>query len=801
MNASARTRSALGLPSEHDGRADTHAKERDYDSDVPVASEDEGTVQETRGALGEGERTAGQAYRDELSTMVNEDVERSPLEDGEVQEGATPPSNQQQFRSRNTSWAMRERDTYANEQNTPSIHLSTNSQRKRHWGGSQGSEEQARSIRRPRHGEPSFEQPSLRLPPIAELLANPWGGPIVFGGENQCNSRPLACSTPQNPSSCDALENRTAHPRYDTDSQANVSGKPPTPFSKANTTFEPARTPHGPERAHGHDKVLRTAEWAAQTDDEENALLRSPMATRMGRSGGATNGLREVFAEPPPRALATGRRDGETKWHGGYTPQHWDHSIPGSDGRHRVPAVEDWGTHDTPSTNNMTFAPIPHTKAWQYQHEQRCNQAKRTRSTNGDDAASYCQAARRTRPISVRDGSISEHDTTSAASRRASVRALPRMVEGDADVEQRTHNVDATWHDEELEDAPMHDMEDWRDYEMLPTAVAMAPQHEGVPTLAENPRDRRWVVHFDDPERLVSGQSAGWQQTLWSDPTAVIFTAYNYRLTSNGVVNRHIEGAAAASPHPDPTRSLSARELPFTWGIWGLTSRGAAMMTAIRVASLNGGSEMLEWITRMARSCRSLRMISSEDRTAYILSTLEVRIADLDKGDFVANVFMEPPTDDMAEFRTWVTALRRCEFNNFLNGTGVTRAIYYCGGCRGVNHDTMKCPFPDMEGWQGTRQGALSHTAEILDTRRDAPPGSRGGASRGGSMRGGRPYGGREWETGGSQHGRDGRDNPGHGEGWRTRTPVGRSQRSGGHQQPQQRRRYQVFDQDERRGR
>ncbi|KAI0689461.1 hypothetical protein C8T65DRAFT_746176 [Cerioporus squamosus] len=578
------------------------------------------------------------------------------------------------------------------------------------------------------------------------------------------------------------------------------------------------------------------------------------MATRTGRSGGATNGLREVFADPPPRALATGRRDGETKWRGGYAPRHWDHSIPGSDGRHRVPAVEDWGTHDTPSTNNMTFAPIPHTKAWQYQHEQRRNQAKRTRSTNGDDAASYCQAARRTRPISVRDGSISEHDTTSAASRRASVRAFPRTAEGDADVEQRTHNVDATWRDEELEDAPMHDMEDWRDYEMLPTAVAMAPQHEGVPTLAENPRDRRWVVHFDDPERLVSGQSAGWQQTLWSDPTAVIFTAYNYRFTSNGVVNRHVEGAAATlvtyvtgetafhivPPHPDPTRRLSARELPFTWGIRGLTSRGAAMMTAIRVASSNGvsiityprrlgnpkwvcgivgflrpdvaviraavlevlqGSEMLEWITRMARSCRSLRTISSEDRTAYILSTLEVRIADLDKGDFVANVFMEPPTDDMAEFRTWVTALRRCEFNNFLNGTGVTRAIYYCGGCRGVDHDTMKCPFPDMEGWQGTRQGALSHTAEILDTRRDAPPGSRGGASRGGSMRGGRPYGGREWETGGSQHGRDGRDNPGHGEGWRTRTPVGRSQRSGGHQQPQQRRRYQVFDQDERRGR
>ncbi|KAI0689462.1 hypothetical protein C8T65DRAFT_746177 [Cerioporus squamosus] len=238
MNASARTRSALGLPSEHDGRADTHAKERDYDSDVPVASEDEGTVQETRGALGEVP-----LFPSHPPISLSDDFAPGPLEDGEVQEGATPPSNQQQFRSRNTSWAMRERDTCANEQNTPSIHLSTNSQRKRHWGGSQGSEEQARSIRRPRHGEPSFEQPSLRLPPIAELLANPWGGPIVFGGENQRNSRPLACSTPQNASSCDALENRTAHPRYDADSQANVSGKPPTPFSKANTTFEPAR-PH-----------------------------------------------------------------------------------------------------------------------------------------------------------------------------------------------------------------------------------------------------------------------------------------------------------------------------------------------------------------------------------------------------------------------------------------------------------------------------------------------------------------------------------------------------------------------------
>ncbi|KAI0699323.1 hypothetical protein C8T65DRAFT_742613 [Cerioporus squamosus] len=303
----------------------------------------------------------------------------------------------------------------------------------------------------------------------------------------------------------------------------------------------------------------------------------------------------------------------------------------------------------------------------------------------------------------VHDEATPEREAMRAPSRKSS-RAPTRVLAGAVGIGFQDPDVNASWYGEMPEDEPMEDEGGWRDYGVLPTAVAQAPRGETVPVLADNPRDLRWVVHFDDPERIVGGQSAGWQQKMWDDPTAVIFTAYNYRYTPHGVVNRHVEGAVTTivthatgetnfhivPPHPDPTRKLNVRDLPFTWGIRGLTARGAARMKSIRVALTQGVSiityprrldiprwvcglvgflrpdvevikaavldvlqepEMYEWIVRMTRDSRSLRMIPTEDRADYVLGTLEVQIADLDKGDFMANVYMTPPTDEMADFR------------------------------------------------------------------------------------------------------------------------------------------------------
>ncbi|KAI0718871.1 hypothetical protein C8T65DRAFT_736912 [Cerioporus squamosus] len=522
------------------------------------------------------------------------------------------------------------------------------------------------------------------------------------------------------------------------DSQANVSGQPPTPFSKANSSVASSPLWHGTENESYASREPRAASRADQDkhdesmridsfgeDEESSALLRTPPGPRTKTSRGARDGLCRALEDPPSRTFESARPEENSSFRGGYAPRQWDSEALGRNGRRRVPAVEDWGEEGDASENEVMFSPIPNTKAWEYRRGLRRMQDKAAEEDAEEERDAIWHPGR--------GEELSEHadpGTFSAQPREGSAaRSVPARAASLA-CDDRNQSQGAGWQGQVSGDMQVDEHEDWRDVGMIPSAVAQGPGDEDAPALAENPRDRRWEVHFDDPERLVSGQSVDWQREMWGDSTVVMFAAYNYRYTTNGVVNRHVEGAVTAMttsitgetrfnvvpPDPDQRKSLSARDLPFTWVIRGLTAAGASRMAAVRVASSRGVSiityprrlgnpkwvcslvgflrpdagviraavmnalqapRMRERLEKMTSTNKTLRRIPPGERVPYILNTLEIRIADLDDGDFMANVYVEPPTDDMAIWREWVSDLRATRYNNFLNGSGVARRIFW----------------------------------------------------------------------------------------------------------------------------
>ncbi len=782
------------------------------------------------------------------ATFQFDEYESRAFEDGELLDEG-PPSNQLADGEEKRAF-LEELDEYAGEQYEHHPRIPAPTHRKRSWEGSQGSEELNRTARRQRRDFAGPVQPSLRLPSMNEILANPWGGAGSVDDMRRDMSHPVACSTPKHVSEYATHSHRTLNPPYTMDSQANVSGHPPTPFSRANTTIESvysrrrnadrvdetgsSRSPNQPER-DGCDSMRiderdENRDGNDDGDGDESALLRAPPGRNTMRSRSSAYSLGQILETSPPRGGASGRRAESGEWRVGYAPRHWDSTIPGRSGVQRVPAADGWNAGGDGNANDATFSPIPHTKAWQYQQAMRRNHETRSREDEPRERRAYAaqsERGRRMAGLETRTNMTPVRETTTQA--RAS------------QASQRHTEYDGTgWNDEGLDETQMDTREDWGAFEIVPTAVAQSPHAADLPTLAENPRDSKWEVHFDDPECLLRGQSADWQREVWKDSTAVMFTAYNYKHTTNGVVNRHVESAVSAittyvtgethfsvvPPDPDRERQLAVRDLPFTWAIRGLTANGASRMAAVRVASSKGVSiityprrlsnprwvcglvgflrpdaaviraavmdvlrtpEMYEWLTRLTRASMTLRRIPAEERVEYVLSTLDVKIADLDDGDFTANVFIDSPTDDMSEWRNWVASLRSRKYNNFLNGTGVARRVYWCSGCRGVDHDTMRCLFPSMRGWQGTGLGARSHTAEVLGTRKSIAFERQDGAQRGGGTWKGRARENREWTDGAGYYDGEGGGMYRRSEGRRPHTPRGRSPWNGGGRQPQRR--------------
>ncbi|RDX41294.1 hypothetical protein OH76DRAFT_1423196, partial [Lentinus brumalis] len=187
------------------------------------------------------------------------------------------------------------------------------------------------------------------------------------------------------------------------------------------------------------------------------------------------------------------------------------------------------------------------------------------------------------------------------------------------------------------------------------------------------------------------------------------------------------------------------------------------------VTSVLEKDEMIAMLTELTKNNRRMRHIPPKDRAAFVIDSLEIKMTEAEDGEPVANVYLFPPTEDMKLWRAWAARMRSEKFNIFMNGTGRARRIYWCSGCRGVDHETDECRLPEMDGWKGPNPGAgdkLHTTLPILElarkkkTGRGNPHDSQTYGQRKQPMRGGGGWQGALWETrGGLGRGAKGRDN------------------------------------------
>ncbi len=340
----------------------------------------------------------------------------------------------------------------------------------------------------------------------------------------------------------------------------------------------------------------------------------------------------------------------------------------------------------------------------------------------------------------------------------------------------------------------------------IPTIVAREEGVADMPVTVEDPHDARWEVHFEDPETLLRGQSADFVRIVWwDDAPTVIFAVYNYKYTANDAVLRHIETAVTnlttvltgevgfhvVPPDPDRCYTLQSRDLPFVWAIRGLSEAGAWEMVKTRVATTKGvtiityprsltnprwvcglggflrpdtaaiksavlgvlrSEYMVERLADLTRSNDLLNHIPEGRRVEYVIRSLEIKVSTTGEGAYVANIYMTPPTDDMDAWREWAEEMRVCRFNSFLCGAGVARKVFWCAGCRGVDHEDHDCVFPKMRGWKGPDAGSGSHTKQpIMGAARSVSRGGIGRA-RGNVPRGGMRNGAQSGWQGPSEH-------------------------------------------------
>ncbi|RDX42148.1 hypothetical protein OH76DRAFT_1488930 [Lentinus brumalis] len=320
----------------------------------------------------------------------------------------------------------------------------------------------------------------------------------------------------------------------------------------------------------------------------------------------------------------------------------------------------------------------------------------------------------------------------------------------------------------------------------LPTALRGVNDAEDVPVVVKNPHSDAWTIHQGDPEERLTGLSQEWMAKVWMDEQPVVlFTVFNYKFTRDLEVNKHIEASVSAMtthltgetkfhvvpPHPEWRRQLALRDLPFLWAIRGLPDAAAWEMIKARVISTDGVSiithqrmianpslvcglagflrpdvsttkeAVLDVLNSEYMRARLTELVKSNDRLSHlpverraekVIGSLEVRFMATKEDGEVANVYIHPPTDDVDEWRVWADEMRDYQYNIFVNGTGVARKAFWCGGCRGVDHEEPACPFPTIKGWKGPKAGLPSHTKlwlqEDTTTRKDGRKRGRGGS-------------------------------------------------------------------------
>ncbi|RDX41933.1 hypothetical protein OH76DRAFT_1422850, partial [Lentinus brumalis] len=470
--------------------------------------------------------------------------ESAPLEDGEVEDEdvavRTPPSNQEA-----KGWSdenrRRTRDSYdfTGERSGPHFELdSVPTGRKRTWVGSPASEEASRTARRPRREAGTPSDGELRLPPIHEMLGNPWR--TGDGVSSRVGSfRPVVSSTPK----------RKYATNFVPDSAANVSEIPPTPFSavslvsnhsSARSTSQPTngereamgRTPRSRDERDGDDDTpADAADMDVDLDDsellqprgrthrrnEENHRLRG----RAWSQGKGPRSLYDIIGGTGVDDDESHHGEREQRWKGGYAPRLWSQGEVGSDGTARRRAADDWEeeqyeTRAGSRTKEKTpFSAIPHTRAWQFRTDRTritlgANPGRQTRSQDEDDDAWEADEPR------MADASAREW--------------------GDDLRQEESRNTGRTGEPDDRED-------EWQGYSgATPTALTHRQDEEDRPVVVKDPKSSKWRVHFGDPEFALTGLDGQWISTIWNDDSpVVVFWVYNYKYTDNGIINRHIE--------------------------------------------------------------------------------------------------------------------------------------------------------------------------------------------------------------------------------------------------------------------
>ncbi|TFK79332.1 hypothetical protein K466DRAFT_606223 [Polyporus arcularius HHB13444] len=720
--------------------------------------------------------------------------ESSSFEDGEFDEveDQGPPPNQAANYVGNSEDAH---DRYMSldeitSKHRPSLpfHDHEPTARKRSWTGSAASDEERRAARRQRVTGQVLPQQNA-LPPIRELMRNPWRGTSEAREVSYAFPSPVS-----RPATSRLLYKRNESPFYH-DEHANVSGHAPTlrgssidSTPEASATGEPANRASVVSRASSRQESV-----AMEMDEEEGELKRSsllqPPGTRRrvqeaahSKSGGSNaRSLRELLSDPDALSGTEREQERRERWRGGYRPL--ERGTVGTRTERWRDELEELRRVERDEDEDMDrrshFSALPNTKAWEHSHgkggvqETYVNAGNaRTpgRRTSFQDPAGHGHETSRSE-----DGGRYSHISQAGRSRYS-------MIEEDEDVRTRG---DAKENGQ--------DLEWWQENRTsrMPSALAKEDEVEDVPAVVTSPHSDRWTIHQSNPEEHFTGLSKEWMRAVWKDEKPIVlFTVFNYRFTKNQEVNRHIDTNVTAittyltgekdfhvvPPDPEWRHDIRARDLPYLWVIRGLSEAAAWEMIKLHVISdrgvsiithpkslenprfvcglagflrpdvkatkeavldILGSKGMLMKLAAMVRSNERLGHLSIERRVEKIVESLDIRfMATKEDGD-VANVYILPPSDDMDEWREWADVMRGCRFNVFINGTGTARKAFYCGGCRGVDHEDQECPIPLMKGWKGPQAGDRWHSKywepEHANGRR--PERGRGHSQRGSAPR------------------------------------------------------------------
>ncbi|RDX54665.1 hypothetical protein OH76DRAFT_1415411 [Lentinus brumalis] len=644
-----------------------------------------------------------------------DECESRAYEDGEVQYVAdeeAPPANQEALWTETANGRSRVQERYEryeasfSEFRRPLSLLDDEpTARKRSWAGSTRSEEDRRSARRPRIADRSDD--SLpKLPSIREMVGNPWSG---LGGEGVSNLNflaPVSTSTPVPRPSYARDRNSYQH-----DDCANLSGHPPT--------LRGASIDSSPTSSDKEASELRTREQSrarSSTDPEEaamevdaglvgNSLLERPMG-RQGRgreeprsgSVGPWN-LRSTRTEFEAGSGAKRDRIQEEFWRGGYRPNGWNGEEARTDATEREGYEHERAARGSfRESRRSHFSALPHTKAWEFTH------GTLGRAQPGSEDRVPRMVGQRASCMEEEGGpgcprSEYQEDTSH------DWRAGRDQDEDDASV------CDEGAVENEGRNAPHEWWQDGRT-SRLPTMLMREEEAEDVPTVAKNPHS--------DPEEQYAGMSREWMKAIWmNDEPVLLLTVFNYKFTKNQEINRHIETSISAAtmyltgatgfhvvpPDPEWRYEIRARDLPYLWVIRGLPEAAVWEMVKFRVVSARGVS----FITH-PKSISNPRFVCG---LAGFLRP-DVKATKAAVLDILESEYMKSRLTDMVhdldEWREWAEEMRGCRYNVFLNGTGAARKVFWCGGCRGVDHEEQECPFPKMKGWKGPLAGERSHS-------------------------------------------------------------------------------------------